>query len=160
VAALADPNTGVYDCDNISCGLPNSSNEDGGTSLSTPLWAGFVAAINSFLTRMRRPAVGFINPALYSMASIPAIYGAAFHDITCPPGRPRYLCTNGKYRVRRGWDAVTGLGTPDVYRLALAFAAMQSPKHTAVRSAFSATRAAVISHRRHTARRATRRRGS
>jgi len=125
VAALADPATGVYDCDDDSCTSPDQSGQDGGTSLSTPLWAGFMADINSYLASHGDNAAGFINPTLYAIASRPSLYTSAFHEITCPPGRPHDLCTNGKYDVARGWNPVTGLGTPDVYQLALAFAALQ-----------------------------------
>ncbi len=71
----------------------------GGTSAVAPLWAALVALINQ---KLGKP-VGFINPLLYPIAS-------AFHDITQgnnDSGGLRY------YQAQAGWDACTGLGTPD-----------------------------------------------
>jgi kumamolisin len=68
-----------------------------GTSAAAPLWAGLIALLNQSLnTRL-----GFINPLLYKLAAS----SGAFHDVT--------LGNNGDYRCRRGWDACTGLGTPN-----------------------------------------------
>jgi kumamolisin len=41
-----------------------------------------------------------VNPLLYASGS-----AATFHDITSG--------TNGTYNARPGWDACTGLGSPD-----------------------------------------------
>lgn len=73
----------------------------GGTSAVAPLWAGLIALINEKLgTRS-----GLIQPALYGLA--PAL--GAFHDIV--------KGNNGDYRAGPGWDACTGLGTPDGQKL-------------------------------------------
>ncbi|HZS48051.1 MAG TPA: S53 family peptidase [Blastocatellia bacterium] len=69
----------------------------GGTSAVAPLWAALVALINQKLQRN----VGFINPELYNGSA----GSHALHDIT--------LGNNGGYSARAGWDACTGLGTPD-----------------------------------------------
>jgi len=57
--------------------------------------------------------LGFVNPALYSIASTP-LYRTAFHDITTGNNMvafPPQAFTG--YRAARGWDPVTGLGRPD-----------------------------------------------
>jgi kumamolisin len=68
-----------------------------GTSAAAPMWAGLIALLNQSLGKR----LGFINRLLYKL---PPSSGA-FHDVT--------LGDNGDYRCARGWDACTGLGTPD-----------------------------------------------
>jgi kumamolisin len=74
----------------------------GGTSAVAPLWAGLIALINQQLGR----PVGYLNPLLYALPST----SGAFDDITSGnnilPGAPGY-------DARAGWDACTGLGTPN-----------------------------------------------
>ena len=53
----------------------------GGTSVATPLWAGFTALVNQQAAISGKPAVGFLNPALYAIGGSPGA-SAAFHDIT------------------------------------------------------------------------------
>jgi kumamolisin len=69
----------------------------GGTSAVAPLWAGLVARLNQSLGK----PVGFLNPLIYA---IPAADNA-FHDITSG--------NNGAYKSAKGWDACTGLGSPN-----------------------------------------------
>lgn len=66
----------------------------GGTSAVAPLWAGLIARLNADLGR----PVGFINPQLYAHA-------AACRDIVSG--------NNGAYTAGKGWDACTGLGSPN-----------------------------------------------
>ena len=68
----------------------------GGTSAVAPLWAGLIALLN----QSRGRAVGFAQPRLY-----PLLGSAAFRDITSG--------NNGAYSAAPGWDACTGLGSPD-----------------------------------------------
>lgn len=68
----------------------------GGTSAVAPLWAGLIARINQGLSK---PA-GFINPLLYAAPA-----DATFRDIT--------QGNNGDYKAGKGWDACTGLGSPN-----------------------------------------------
>ena len=69
----------------------------GGTSAVAPLWAGLIAQMNQSLGK----PVGYLNPLLYSRAAV----RATFHDIT--------KGDNGGYSAGPGWDACTGLGTPN-----------------------------------------------
>ncbi len=83
----------------------------GGTSLSTPEWAGMIAIAD----QMNGGRLGFINPALYAIAADPASYSTSFFDVTTgnntvDPSVPGYPATIG-------WDPITGLGTPDAAQL-------------------------------------------
>lgn len=93
VAANADPITGyrLY--------ILGAWHISGGTSAVAPLWAGLVIRLNQALGR----PVGFINPFLYDLLGKPGY--AAFHDIT--------QGNNDYYHATPGWDACTGLGSPD-----------------------------------------------
>jgi kumamolisin len=83
----------------------------GGTSAAAPFWAAVTALIDQDLTAKSLPLVGFANPALYTFAQSPSgLPAPAFHDIT--------LGTNLHYAAATGWDAASGLGTPDVAALA------------------------------------------
>jgi kumamolisin len=70
----------------------------GGTSAVAPLWAGLTALINQQLV----DPVGFVNPVLYEQLIVEA-------DVT----RDITSGANGAYRADIGWDACTGLGTPN-----------------------------------------------
>jgi kumamolisin len=75
------------------------------------------ALINQYLKKQGRPVVGFLNPALYSLASGSPRY-PPFHDVT--------LGTNLAYPAAPGYDMATGLGTPDAWNLARDLAAQRS----------------------------------
>ena len=103
IAADADPATGN---DII---VDRSVNTGGGTSLSTPIWAGFTTLIDQYLGTQGGHAVGFFNPELYRLAE------------TSPPYRPLHdirVDGNDFYPATPGYDMVTGLGSPDVWNLA------------------------------------------
>jgi subtilase family serine protease len=74
----------------------------GGTSLSSPLWAGMWADLAS--TAPPGATYGFANPSIYAIAKDPARYGRAFHDVT--------VGSNGLNPVLAGYDYVTGFGVP------------------------------------------------
>jgi kumamolisin len=90
VAGDADPETGY----NVF--VDGQQTVIGGTSAVAPLWAGLLALINQSLGTN----VGYINPLLYSAKVEPT-----FHDITSG--------SNGDYSAGPGWDACTGLGSPN-----------------------------------------------
>jgi subtilase family serine protease len=80
----------------------------GGTSLSTPQWAGFVA----LGAQINHGGLGSINPGLYKIGADPARYAADFYDITT--GNNTADPTIPGYPATTGWDPITGLGTPNV----------------------------------------------
>ncbi len=88
VAGNADPNTG-YDVR-----VDGTDAVIGGTSAVAPLWAGLVALINQ---RSGKPA-GYLNPQLYQNPD-------GMRDITSG--------NNGDFDAAAGWDACTGLGSPN-----------------------------------------------
>jgi hypothetical protein len=75
----------------------------GGTSLSSPLWAGMWADLAS-TAPAGTTGYGFANQAIYAIAKDPARYAAAFHDITAG--------ANGLNAAAPGYDYVTGFGVP------------------------------------------------
>jgi subtilase family serine protease len=83
----------------------------GGTSLSTPQWAGLVAIAD----QLNGGGLGLLNPSLYKIASNPTQYANDFYDVTVgnnqvDPSIPGYPATTG-------WDPITGLGTPNAANL-------------------------------------------
>ncbi len=73
----------------------------GGTSAVAPLWAGLLALVNQQLGK----SVGYINPLLYQQV----VQKGALRDVT--------IGNNGGYAAKPGWDACTGLGSPDGTKL-------------------------------------------
>jgi kumamolisin len=88
VAGDADPGTG-YDVR-----IDGSNTVIGGTSAVAPLWAGLITRINA---STGTPA-GYWNPDLYKSPQ-------ALRDIT--------QGNNGDFEATKGWDACTGLGSPN-----------------------------------------------
>ncbi len=84
----------------------------GGTSSSSPQWAGLIAVANEM--NGHHP-LGYINPALYAIASNPAKYAADFYDVTT--GNNQTDATIAGFSATKGWDPVTGLGTPNAANL-------------------------------------------
>lgn len=83
---------------------------NGGTSASSPLWAGLMALVDASSTCGGR-GIGFANPALYDAAA--TSYASDFHDVTSGDNDyTPYGNTDGLYRAGVGYDMATGLGTP------------------------------------------------
>ncbi len=107
VSFLADPNTGVvtYDSGNGGYG------QIGGTSLSSPSWAGVIAIADQVRANSGESPLGGPTqalPILYNLYSTSA-YGNDFHDVTTG--------NNGTYSAGTGYDVVTGLGSPNAINL-------------------------------------------
>jgi subtilase family serine protease len=96
----------------------------GGTSYASPLWAGFTALINQQAVAYGRPPVGFLNPALYSLAS-GTNHTNFFHDITS--GNDTWKNSPSKFYAATGFDLCTGLGTMNGTNLINALAPMPTP---------------------------------
>lgn len=82
----------------------------GGTSAASPQWAGVAALADQIAGH----DLGFLNPALYAIAADPGEYAADFYD---PVNNSNGCCGEPGWPSSQGWDAVTGLGTPDVAKL-------------------------------------------
>jgi len=88
----------------------------GGTSSSTPIWAGMLALADASPTCRANPStssgVGFAVPLLYAIASNPAAYAASFNDIT-EGDNDQYGLDEGKvFPATPGYDLASGLGSP------------------------------------------------
>ena len=80
-----------------------------GTSVAAPLWAGFTALINQQAALSGKPAVGFMNPALYRLGR-DAKYSTLFHDIVL--GDNTTADSPNLFQAVPGFDLCTGWGTP------------------------------------------------
>jgi subtilase family serine protease len=157
VSLVGDPNTGAlygqtYDvsgdpyidagCTQLGGGREYCLRRIGGTSLSSPLFAGVLALVD----QARGSRVGFVNPALYAISPSAPGSHAAIEDVL-PPASPTAVLRNlesydaagnpilltslrtinsvpvgtsgpviegadTSLRTTRGYDNVTGLGTP------------------------------------------------
>jgi subtilase family serine protease len=79
-----------------------------GTSCAAPLWAGFVALVNQQSVANGGPNVGFINPALYTIAA-GTDYLSCFHDVTS--GSNTWSKSPNLFYATTNYDLCTGLGT-------------------------------------------------
>ena len=118
IGADADPASGVVIVlQGVNLGLVTSI---GGTSLASPVWGGIIAMANGATNKQ----IGLFSPTAYQILNA-QIYGSSkspFHDVTVgnnscdvsnadctgiyssPPG----------YSATKGWDPVTGVGSPNV----------------------------------------------
>jgi subtilase family serine protease len=127
VAAVGDPQTGmlVGQTQTFPDGTRYGEYRIGGTSLSSPIFAGIMALAD----QAGGVHHGFANPLFYSDAG-----SAAFHDVVDPNAqlavvrndyvngvdasdgtttKLRSLNTTGTIHTRPGYDDVTGVGSPD-----------------------------------------------
>jgi subtilase family serine protease len=142
-------------CTPISATTEYCEGSIGGTSLSSPLFAGVLALVNQARFRSHKGPVGFANPALYQLGHGDDWESAPIVDVKKPssptavlrgylgnPNRLRVVTMNStanpnfapredqpaviegadtSYLTTRGYDEVTGLGTPNVPELIRAF---------------------------------------
>ncbi len=94
VAGLADPATG-YQIINVD-GSFDPRRPTGGTSATAPLWAALIARINQKLG----VSSGYLNPLLYTRFATGVLRDITRGEI-------------GDYAAGPGWDACTGLGSPN-----------------------------------------------
>jgi kumamolisin len=88
VSGNADPETGYQ------VRIDGSNTVIGGTSAVAPLWAALIARINQASGK----SAGYLNPMIYKSPQ-------ALRDIT--------QGNNGDFEAAVGWDACTGLGSPN-----------------------------------------------
>lgn len=135
----------------------------GGTSASTPVFAGMVAMLNQYFQGALPNGLGNINPMLYKLAKTPS--NTAFHQLTsasssnnnvvyCAGGTPSnqpvalrcpgasgtigqigYQASN--FDANTGYNLVTGLGSIDLNQLALLWAANRAASTTALAASAS-----------------------
>jgi subtilase family serine protease len=124
----------------------------GGTSLAAPTFAGVLALVNQSRFAHNKPAIGFVNPALYTLAvGAPGTTSAPIIDVQAPTAPTALLrgysndqtevrvvtmnsSPNAKvtavvegadtsYLTTKNYDEVTGLGTPYIPALITALTA-------------------------------------
>jgi len=104
--ATAKPGRGVPDiamsATNYFTRVDRSEGASGGTSAVAPLMAALIALLN----QAKQKNVGFLNPFLYANVGKGVV-----HDVTS--GTNGLKNTIKGYNAGPGWDACTGLGTPD-----------------------------------------------
>jgi kumamolisin len=106
VAADASANTGYWMV------VDGQSGVSGGTSASAPLWAALIARINASLGGDKQ--VGFLTPLLYQGNNGAGLGAVGCKDITSGNNDTASV---GGYSARKGYDAVTGWGSPDGAKL-------------------------------------------
>jgi len=94
VAGNADPVTGYLVV------VDGQRETIGGTSAVAPLWAGLIAR----LAQATGKRFGLLQPMLYAGAA-PGAAASGFNDVV--------QGNNGAYKAGPGWDACTGLGSPN-----------------------------------------------
>ena len=113
VAFNADPASGQY----VAVLAPGAGAVGwlsvGGTSLSTPQWAGLIAVANATRALSAKPALGAPHAVLYGqIGAVPGNYASVFADITSGSDGSCATCT-----AKVGYDHLSGLGTPNVTSL-------------------------------------------
>lgn len=115
ISSIGSTNSGLYNAsgrgvpdiaaiaENVEIFYGGSATGVAGTSCATPIFASVVSLINDELIAAGKSSLGFINPFLYANPS-------ALNDITSGdnPG-----CNTNGFSASSGWDAVTGLGSPN-----------------------------------------------
>ena len=140
----------------ISTAIDTYSSIVGGTSASSPVFAGIVTVLNQYLG-IGSGGLGNINPKLYSLAATPA--NRAFHQITSgdndvycqkstPSGQPTdVICPAGgvfgfdasNADSTTGYNLVGGLGSVDGNSLAVAWKATLAPDFAPTASTLTPT---------------------
>jgi hypothetical protein len=120
----------------------------GGTSASTPIFAGIVTLLNQYLSGPSSSGLGNINPMLYSLAKTSS--NGAFHkiingenEVYCEKGTPAgqpadVICPStgifgfsaANFDITTGYNLVAGLGSVDADKLAIAWAATRTATST------------------------------
>lgn len=79
----------------------------GGTSAAAPIFASIITLLNEERLALGKKSIGFLNPTMY-------MHPEMFNDITVgnSPG-----CGTDGFPASKGWDPVTGLGTPNYEKM-------------------------------------------
>lgn len=106
VAAVASPVTGVA----VYSALNGGWLEIGGTSASSPIWAGYYSLLNAGSVALGTGNIGFFNPELYKLG---IKYGdsAVFHDVRDGSNGNASLYGIAGYNAGFGYDNTVGWGS-------------------------------------------------
>ncbi|WAQ81732.1 hypothetical protein PtA15_2A43 [Puccinia triticina] len=80
----------------------------GGTSASAPTFASIIALLNDYSMSLGGPSLGYLNPWLY---------GTGYRGLNDVLSGSSSGCNTTGFSAIRGWDPVTGLGTPNFRKL-------------------------------------------
>jgi len=86
------------------CGIPVA-----GTSCAAPIFSGIISLINDVRLQNGKQPLGFLNPILYANAG-------ALNDVSLG-SNPGGGCDDQGFPSAIGWDAASGLGTPNYAKL-------------------------------------------
>jgi len=102
VSMDADPFSGVpvFDSWDFGSSTPWFPGYEGGTSLSAPMWAGIIAIADQ---GRATAGLGSLDGATQTLPSLYKLPSSDFHDVTTG---------NNGYAAGKGYDLVTGRGTP------------------------------------------------
>jgi subtilase family serine protease len=109
-------------------GVPTGFYRFGGTSCGSPQWS----ALTAIADQAAGHDYGFINAALYKVGQNSGPYAAAFHDIASGNNNSLEFDSSNNpvlipgFNAGTGWDAVTGLGSPQAGGLLSQLAAFWS----------------------------------
>ncbi|CEJ92875.1 hypothetical protein VHEMI08503 [[Torrubiella] hemipterigena] len=97
--------------DNMAIVSGGHVSRSGGTSASAPLFASVITLLNDERLAAGKKPIGFLNPILYKNPGM-------FNDVTVGnnPG-----CGTSGFPASKGWDPVTGLGTPNYEKMRAVF---------------------------------------
>jgi tripeptidyl-peptidase-1 len=106
----------------IYAGKPAGS---GGTSAAAPVFAGIIALLNDARLAAGKPALGFLNPFFYFLGykglnDITLGQAVGCNGIDGQSGEPvpgGGIIPWATWNATKGWDPVTGLGTPNFEKL-------------------------------------------
>lgn len=112
VGAVADPLTGVAVYSKINGGWI----QIGGTSLSAPIWGGYMSILNAGSQYLYGTSIGFFNPTLYNIGYLLGIgYGNPSNYLFPAPdgtnGNPGLYGGTPGFSAGYGYDNCTGSGT-------------------------------------------------
>jgi kumamolisin len=107
IAAVGDPFTGVA----IYSALNGGWIQIGGTSVSSPIWAGYTSVVNATSKALGLGQLGFSNPTLYELGE--NYY--AFNDIADGTNGDALIYGIPGFSAGYGYDNVSGWGSPSSY---------------------------------------------
>merc|ERR1712217_631942 len=94
----------------VQAGIPEPLVE--GTSCASPTAAGVFSMLNDLRLQNGKSTLGFLNPLIYASMS-------SFNDIkNGSSSSGSASCGREGWPAKPGWDAATGVGTPDYQKLA------------------------------------------
>lgn len=91
------------DFDMFICAKGSCAGGWGGTSFSSPMWAGFNALINQYAAQHHKPTVGFLNPTLYGLLKGNT---KLTHDVVGGANQVGFPAV-------KGYDLIGGVGSPN-----------------------------------------------